>query len=144
MKKLVIWFVKAMAALHERISDLNNGHEMNFNDKQLHFLVFAAFTMLLFWTVQIVFKALAKKKVTMISWIYTVTVDVVLMFAIEVGQGLTQTGDMDLADVTSGLWGMVAAMGVYALFKIIGMTLKILRTESPTDGRDNMYKRYLD
>ena len=143
MKKLIIWFVKTMAALHERISDLNNGHEMNFNDKQLHFLVFAGFTMLLFWTVQLVFKALAKKKVTAISWIYTITVDVGLMFAIEVGQGLTRTGEMDLADVTSGLWGMVAAMAVYALFKLIGMILRILKTDSPTDGRDNMYKKYL-
>lgn len=142
MKNIIVWFVKTAARIHDKITGYNDtGYDMN--DKQLHFFVFCAFTLLLFIAVQVLFRILAKKKVTAIAWLYTVTLDIGIMFAIEVGQGLLHTGDMELSDVSWGVWGMFAAIGIYILYRCIVSFSKILSTD-PNDGYRNYSgdKRY--
>ena len=142
MKNLIIWFVKTAARIHDRITGYRDDNSFDVNDKQLHFIVFMIFTLVLFFAVQGVFRLIAGKMVTAIAWIYTVTLDVGIMFAVEVGQGLTRTGDMELGDVVYGMWGMLAAVGVYVLFRCIIAFFGLLRTDPNENYRNYSGGRY--
>lgn len=97
-----------VAQVHESILHLNDNFELAFGDKELHFLVMFALGMALFFAVHFVFKRLAKWSITAISFIYVFTVMTVLGFAIEIGQKITGTGEMDFRDVVAGLYGRAA------------------------------------
>ena len=142
MKNLIIWFVKTAARIHDRITGYRDDNSFDVNDKQLHFIVFMIFTLVLFFAVQGVFRLIAGKMVTAIAWIYTVTLDVGIMFAVEVGQGLLRTGDMELGDVVYGVWGMLAALGVYVLFLCVKAFFGLLRTDPNENYRNYSGGRY--
>ena len=50
----------------------------------------------------------------------------VLGFAIEIGQRITGTGNMDFADVVAGLYGVLAFFGVYTVVRLAGLLLSRL------------------
>ena len=52
-----------------------------------------------------------------IAWIYVFTVMIVLTFAIEIGQKITNTGNMEFADIMFGLVGFLAAFGVFSIIR---------------------------
>ncbi len=59
-----------------------------------------------------------------ISFIYTFTVLVVFVFAIEIEQKLTGRGNMEFQDIVEGLWGFIVAFAIYLWFIIIVRWLK--------------------
>ena len=96
MKTMLYGIVSFLADVHERILSLNDAYEYYYSDKQLHFLVIGITGMLLLFIVHPIFSVLAKHGHTLvISWLYVFTVILVLTFAIEIGQGVTNTGHMD-------------------------------------------------
>ena len=72
------------------------------------------------------FIVLSKKHVLAIAWIYVFTVMVVLSFAIEIGQGITNTGNVDLDDVISGLAGFMVLFIIFAVLRMIFLGIKNL------------------
>lgn len=96
---------------------MNDAMEASFTDKELHFIVIGVLGMLIFFAVHAVFKRLAKFSITAVSFIYVFTVMVVITFAIEIGQKVSGTGNMDFGDIVSGMWGFIALFGVYALVR---------------------------
>ena len=110
-----------VAQIHESLMHLNDNFELYFGDKDMHFIVMAVLGMILFFMVHFVFKRLAKWSITAISFIYVFTVMTVLGFAIEIGQKITGTGDMDFRDVVAGLYGVLAFFAVYTVYRLIVM-----------------------
>ena len=110
-----------VAQIHSFLLHLNDGFELRLGDKDLHFIIMALLGMLLFFMVHFVFKRLAKWSVTAISFIYVFTLMTVLGFAIEVGQKITGTGEMDFADVVAGLNGVLLFFAVYTVYRLIAM-----------------------
>lgn len=99
-----------IARLHDLILHLNDRFAINLSDKDLHFLVFAAFGMGLLAVVYPLFLYLHRRnRVLTTAWIYAFTLIVILSFAIEFGQHISGTGSMDLADVIAGVTGFLAA-----------------------------------
>ena len=72
------------------------------------------------------FLLLSKRHVLTIAWIYVFTVMVMLSFAIEIGQGITDTGNMDLEDVISGLAGFMLLFIIFALLRMIIIGIRSL------------------
>lgn len=107
------------AQVHESLMHLNDSFELAFNDKELHFLVMFAIGMVLFFMVHFVFKRLARWSITAVSFIYVFTVMTVLGFAIEIGQRITGTGEMDMSDVISGLYGVLVFFLIYSAYRIV-------------------------
>ena len=99
-----------VAQIHESLMHLNDNFELYFGDKDMHF----------------VFKRLAKWSITAISFIYVFTVMTVLGFAIEIGQKITGTGDMDFRDVVAGLYGVLAFFAVYTVYRLIVLLVRHL------------------
>ena len=108
-----------MAQIHESTMRLNDGFELSLGDKDLHFIIMALLGMALFFVVHAVFSRLAKWSITAVSFIYVFTVMTVLGFAIEIGQRISGTGEMDFADVVAGLYGVIAFFGVYTAWRLV-------------------------
>ena len=108
-----------MAQIHESVMRLNDGFELSLGDKDWHFIIMALLGMVLFFVVHAVFSRLAKWSITAVSFIYVFTVMTVLGFAIEIGQRISGTGEMDFADVVAGLYGVLVFFAVYTVYRLI-------------------------
>ena len=124
MKTFLYAIVEALAKIHDKLLSLNDAYEYNFSDKQLHFLVIGIIGMALIFLVHPIFTMLAKKNhVMVISWIYVFTVIIVLTFAIEIGQQVTNTGTMDFSDI---VFGVVGFFYLFAIFAVIRFLVKFV------------------
>ena len=118
METILYFIVSLIAKIHNYIMSLNDSIETSFTDKELHFIVIGLLGIFLVFGIYPVFKWLANTGQTMvITWIYVFTVIIVLTFAIEIGQGVTGTGNMELADITAGVLGFLAAFAVFAVIR---------------------------
>ena len=115
-----------MAQVHDSLMRLNDGFELSLGDKDWHFIIMALLAMVLFWVVHAVFKRLAKWSITAVSFIYVFTVMTVLGFAIEIGQRISGTGEMDFADIVAGLYGVLAFFAVYTAYRLVVMAASAL------------------
>ena len=118
MKTFLYAVIELIAKIHNHLMQLNNKYEYNFSDKQLHFLVIGIFGMALVFVVYPVFKWLAKQNhVMVIAWIYVFTLIIVITFAIEIGQKVTNTGNMDFADIVFGVVGFIVMFFIFSVIR---------------------------
>ena len=118
--ELLYWLVRFIARLHDALLKINDYTSVPLNDKQLHFLIVGVFGILLLWVIYPIFKWLAKKNhVMVIAWFYVFTLMIVLTFAIEIGQGISHTGSMELYDVAAGLAGFMTMFLIFSFFRFI-------------------------
>lgn len=118
MSELLYWIVEWIAYFHSGILKLNDAFEYNFTDKELHFLVIGAIGMGCILVIYPIFKWLAENNhVMVIAWIYVFTLIIVLTFAIEIGQKITNTGAMEFADIMFGVVGFIAMFFVFAVIR---------------------------
>ncbi len=120
LQDLLLYIVILIARIHGWILSLNDAYEYNFSDKELHFIVIGILGMLILLATYPIFKWLAKKQyILLISWIYAVTLVVVIAFAIEIGQRVTNTGAMEFSDIAFGIVGFLAMFILYAFVRMI-------------------------
>lgn len=120
MEQLLYTLIIFISRIHDAILTLNDGIESSFTDKELHFIVIGILGMILIFIVYPIFKWLADAGHTMvIAWFYVFTLIIVITFAIEIGQGVTGTGNMEMADIVYGVMGFIAAFAVFAVFRAI-------------------------
>ena len=121
--------------LHDKVLDIVSIAGYELNDKQLHFIFMALIGIIIFAFTQIIFKKLSKYSITAISFIYTLTVMVVIVFAIEIQQKITNRGNMEFADIAYGLYGSLYIFLVYLLIKFIIIAIKILYKKYSKQGK---------
>ncbi len=127
MKELLYWIVECIAKIHSYILRLNDAYEYNFTDKELHFLVIGVMGMAFIFVVYPIFKWLAKHDhVMIIAWIYVFTLIIVITFAIEIGQKVTNTGNMEFEDIMMGVMGFVVMFVIFALLREVYKGIKSL------------------
>lgn len=120
MEDLLYGIVEVIARIHNYILTWNDNFEYNFTDKELHFLVIGVIGMALIFAIHPIFNWLAKNDhVMVVTWIYVATVILVLTFAIEIGQKVTNTGTMDFADIVMGIFGFVFMFAIFAVIRAI-------------------------
>ena len=129
-----------MAQVHDSLMRLNDGFELRLGDKDLHFVIMALAAMLLFFLVHAVFRRLAKWSITAVSFIYVFTVMTVLGFAIEIGQRISGTGEMDFADIVAGLYGVLAFFAVYSAYRLLAVGVSVLLRKTRKSNRKNENK----
>lgn len=118
MKSFLYAIVGAIARIHEKLLSLNDRYEYNFNDKELHFIVIGLLGLIMIFAIYPFFKYLANSgHVMVITWIYVTTVIVVISFAIEIGQKITNTGKMEFADIMFGLVGFFAMFFIFSIIR---------------------------
>lgn len=120
MKELLYWVVGWITRIHNYILRLNDAFEYNFTDKELHFLIIGILGMGFIFAIYPVFKWLANRDHIMtITFIYALTLIVVITFAIEIGQKVTDSGNMEFADIMMGVIGFVLMYAVFATVRQI-------------------------
>ncbi|MFR4351062.1 MAG: hypothetical protein ACLT3H_05245 [Roseburia sp.] len=125
MKELLYLLVEYVAKIHAHILQLNDAFEYNFTDKELHFLVVGVLGMAFLFVVYPIFKWLAKRDhVMVIAWIYVFTLIMGITFAIEIGQKVTNTGNMEFADIVTGIFGFVV---MFLIFSAVREIYKLIR-----------------
>lgn len=129
MHTIVYNFVMLITRVHNYLLTLNNQFENSFTDKELHFLIVGAFGIALVLLLHPIFLWLSKTGHTMvISFLYVLTVVLVLTFAIEIGQGYYGTGAMELDDVIYGVAGFLAFFAAFSVVRgIIHMITRAFR-----------------
>ncbi len=126
MVRFLYYMVRGISRIHDKLLQINDTSALFLTDKQLHFVVMGLVGMGLLLVIYPLFLALSKKHVLTIAWIYVFTVMVVLSFAIEIGQGITNTGNMDLEDVISGLAGFMLLFFIFAVLRLIFLGIRSL------------------
>ena len=136
MKALLYWIVGWITRIHNYILRLNDAYEYNFTDKELHFLVIGALGMALIFAVYPVFKWLANREHIMtIAFIYVFTLIIVITFAIEIGQKVTNSGNMEFADIMTGVLGFMMMYGIFAAARKICKAVRRL-SEGTSKSKD--------
>ncbi|MCI9166839.1 MAG: hypothetical protein HFH01_01390 [Dorea sp.] len=111
--------VKMIAVIHDMIMTWNDSFETVFSDKELHFLVIGFLGMGMLFVIYPLFKLLSENHVLVIAWIYVFTVIIVIVFAIEIGQGITGTGTMDFDDIVAGVAGFMAMFIAFVVARAV-------------------------
>ncbi len=129
MGKYLYWIVGQVAKIHNYLLHLNDAYEYNFSDKELHFLIIGAMGMAMIFAVHPLFKWLVKHNhIMVISWIYVFTLIIVITFAIEIGQRVTNTGTMDFKDIVFGVFGFICMFLVFSVIRgIYHLILRLIR-----------------
>ena len=124
MTKFLRLLIAIINRIHDLIVDSAHGLGLRLTDKQLHFWLLGAIGIIIFIVCDALFKRLAKWSVSAITFIYTFTIMVVLVLAIEIGQKVTQAGNMEFEDVVAGLSGFIVFSLLYILIRILLKELK--------------------
>ena len=120
MKEFLYMIVGWIAKIHSYLMRLNDTYEYHFSDKELHFIVIGLLGMAFIFIVYPVFKWLAKHNhVMVIAWIYVFTLILVITFAIEIGQKVTNTGAMEFADIVFGVVGFIVMFFIFSIIREI-------------------------
>lgn len=104
--------------IHDLVVDIVSVGSFPITDKQLHFISMAIIGISIFAITHFTFKKLAKYSITAISFIYTFTVMIVVVFAIEIQQKLTNRGNMEFGDIVYGLYGFIYVFLIYLFIKL--------------------------
>ena len=121
MERMLEGMVIFVAKIHNYILSLNDAYEKNFTDKQLHFLVIGILGMLILMVIYPLFKLLSENHILAIAFIYVFTVIVVITFAIEIGQKISDSGTMDFADI--GIAGFLLMFVIFAVIRQIFLAI---------------------
>ena len=129
MKEFLYTIVYMISKIHNRLMGLNDAYEYNFSDKELHFIVIGVLGMLMIFVVYPFFKSLAKHDhIMVIAWIYVFTLIIVITFAIEIGQKVTNTGNMDFADIVVGVVGVIVLFFIFSCIRAVyHLIVKLIR-----------------
>ena len=124
MTKFLYWIVEIISNAHTFIMKMNDTYEYEFTDKELHFIVIGLLGIALIFVIYPFFKYLAKRNhILTLTGIYVFTLIVVITFAIEIGQKITNTGNMEFADVLFGITGFVS---MYLCLAVITVIFKLI------------------
>lgn len=139
MGRLLYWIVEQIAEIHSYLLRLNDAYEYNFSDKELHFLIIGALGMAMIFVVHPIFKYLAKNNhIMVISWIYVFTMILVITFAIEIGQRVTNTGVMEFADIVFGVMGFIAMFLVFSVVRgIYHLIRRLIRKRAEEEDEED-------
>jgi uncharacterized membrane protein len=133
LEKALFAVVNLINDLHDFIVGLLEFPGFNLTDKDLHFWFIGIVGIIIYVFSDLLFRYVSKWSVSVISFIYTFTVLIVIVFGLEIEQKITGRGAMEPADIISGLWGFIAIFGVFlvikAIFYLTGQLFK--RSRSP-------------
>lgn len=117
MEKALLILVNLINSLHDFIVIFFKFLGFGFTDKDLHFWFVGVVGTVIFVVSDIIFRHVSRWSISVISFIYTLTVLIVVVFGLEIEQKITGRGAMEFSDIVSGLWGFLAIFIVLLAIK---------------------------
>ncbi len=125
MENFLYLIVSLIARIHNSILTINDQSQYVFTDKELHFIVMGIMGILMLFLIHPIFKWLSNSgHIMVVSFFYVFTVIIVITFAIEIGQKVTNTGNMEFADICYGILGFLAAFVVFMIIRGIYLLIR--------------------
>ena len=137
MKEFIQIIAEAVNNIHDFIlffvSDTLNSDA---TDKDLHFWIMGILGIIIFLFVFGISKVIIKMRfgTTILSFLYTFTVMVVLVFAIEIQQALTDRGNMEFKDAAIGLWGFIVFFIAFVCISLVYLWVRNLLKSGKKKG----------
>ena len=123
-----------IARIHDHISALMYSLIPGIDDKFLHFMIIGLMGLLAVLVTYPIFKALANRKLYFaITFIYVFSLLTGLTLAIEIGQKITGTGNMEFADIAAGLLGFLL---MFAVLVIVIYLVRYIRVRISSKEED--------
>lgn len=145
MREIILLLSEMMNRIHDV---LMYGIGIDMSDKQLHFWVIGFIGLITFLAVFVLVKMIQKLKfsTTILSFIFTFVVMTVFVFAIEIQQAVTNSGNMEFADAIAGLWGFIVFFVVYAViasffYSIFRLAKKKRKTKAAKNSQHPMKQK---
>lgn len=115
-----------IARVHDELWEVNRMlHDSPFSDKEMHFIVTAAFGLLLFLLLLPFFRFLTKHgRAGIMAWLLAFMTVLFVTFAIEIGQQVTGTGGLELGDIVYGVAGFLAVSAAVGLLHLLYQIVK--------------------
>lgn len=131
MKKLLFEFFNVVANIHDNIIAQT---QSVFNDKEMHFIIFGVLGLIVFIMLRWFFKHASYTLAAISTSIFVV---LVMAVAVEVGQKITNTGNLETMDAVVGVIGALVFIIMFAiLIFIIESLLKLVHKRKEKDQID--------
>lgn len=137
MKEFILFITEIVNYIHDIIWGMSNRTGLNLTDKDLHLWIFGMIGIISFGFIHMLFKFISKYSITAISFVYTFTIMLVLVFAIEIQQKITGRGQMEFDDAVIGLWGFVVFFAAFLLVKFIFKCIRYLSNRKTSKTEDS-------
>ncbi|NMA51777.1 MAG: hypothetical protein GX949_02050 [Peptococcaceae bacterium] len=128
MEKAILFLAHLINYLHDLVVDLSDLLGLGLTDKELHFWLMGLIGIAIFVVTDVIFKYVGRWHISVISFIYTFTVLLVIAFGLEIEQKITGRGAMEFADVVAGLWGFIVVFSAFMVIKaILYLTKRLIK-----------------
>jgi hypothetical protein len=141
LKEIILMLTDLLNNIHDLIQlYVSNYLHWDLTDKDLHFWIMGIIGISVFLFVLVVSKLISKLPygITILSFIYTFTFMVVLVFAIEIQQAITDRGHMEFQDAVVGLWGFIVFFLVFVVIALLFIMFKRLIKKYNKDSNKNV------
>ncbi|HBC92651.1 MAG TPA: hypothetical protein DCZ10_07030 [Pelotomaculum sp.] len=126
MEKALLILVNGINYLHDSVVNIFKFLGFGLTDKDLHFWFVGIIGIAIFVLSDLLFRYVTRWSISVISFIYTCTVLIVVVFGLEIEQKITGRGAMEFADIVSGLWGFIVMLsGLLAIKATLYLTKKL-------------------
>jgi hypothetical protein len=141
LKDMILMLTDLLNNIHDFIQLYVNSYlHWDLTDKDLHFWIMGIIGISVFLFILVVSKLISKMPfgITILSFFYTFTFMVVLVFAIEIQQAITDRGHMEFQDAVVGLWGFIVFFLVFAAIASLFMMFKKLIKKLTKDSNNKL------
>ncbi|MBN8235057.1 hypothetical protein JF544_07330 [Halobacillus kuroshimensis] len=119
MKEIILLLAEVVNLWHDVIAKFSGMMGWELSDKDLHFWVIGILGIIGLIFVDVLFHALAKWSITVISFLFTFAMVLVFVFAVEIQQKITGRGNMEFADALVSVLGFFFFCSLYMIFRLI-------------------------
>lgn len=116
MRDFLLMLIELIARVHDDLLRFSHSLPTELTDKQLHFLIFGVLGLLLFLLLYPLVRALVRRGQSgALAFLLAFALVLVFAFAVEIGQFVTGTGRLEVADISAGVKGFLCFGGAGAL-----------------------------
>ena len=102
---------------HDLLLDISRTLGLGLSDTELHFWIIGVLGLVGLLFVDVLFHALAKVSITAISFLFSLAIVIIFVFALEIQQKISGSGNMQFSDAMAGLVGFLAFCLFYFLIR---------------------------
>ena len=120
LKDWLYKIISGIAYIHDSIQRYARTLPLKLTDKDLHFIVFGIFGLALLLLVLPLFRLLTRLgKYGLMAWLFTFSTVLMICFAVEIGQYITKTGNLQVGDIVYGIYGFLAVSAIVGLLYLL-------------------------
>ncbi|MGP4069265.1 hypothetical protein [Halobacillus sp. B29] len=132
MKEIILILAELVNIWHDVLLDLTRVLGWDLSDKDLHFWVIGILGLIALLFVDSLFQALSKLSISAISFLFTFSMVLVFVFAVEIQQKITGRGNMEFGDAAASIFGFLVFCGVYFVIRLLWRWVQASRRKQPT------------